>query len=335
MRHVRASSCSSGTMVATPLRPGCRSTAPDAADDRVCLDGQDAAHALRHARRWDIDTLFCNDCTEAGVFEAALDASVDGALVVLNCQARDVIDGMTYLVSLVEPGMSGRCLELLSLHLRFAISERGVTRADGQGTVAAFEVLHVLRAQRNLIRENSIHQLPVQMAVPGRTNARWWPDARPTWCSTARAASRRQRPRATPRARSNGHSSGLIRPPPLHTLLGARTERADRGARPRSLGRGGLAKAVRRSVEGTYLVRENDPELLGTSSGSLSSHVLEITREKTGDACARLAAEGVRVAALNSGNATYAGGGLLSARAQGRAAVQMLGSLCLPLERSR
>lgn len=141
------------------------------------LDEQDAADALRHARRWDIDTLFCSDFTEGRVFAAALEASADGALVVVNCQARDVVDGLTYLCSLVEPGMSGHCLELLSLHLRFAISERAVTRADGQGTVAAFEVLNVIRAQRNLIRENSIHRLPAQMAVPGRTNARWWPDA--------------------------------------------------------------------------------------------------------------------------------------------------------------
>jgi len=135
------------------------------------------ATVLRHARRWDIDTVFCSDCTHPSVFPAALEAAEEGALVVLSLHARDIVDGMTYLRSLLVAGMSGRGLEVLSRQLCLAMSERAVTREDGSGTVAAFEVLDVTPAQRNFIREDSIHALPAQMAARGHTAARWWPDA--------------------------------------------------------------------------------------------------------------------------------------------------------------
>ena len=140
------------------------------------VDAQEAAAALRHARRWDIDSLFCDDCTDGTMLAAAFEAAAEGALVVLKCRAHDVVDGMRNLLNLVGGGVSERCLGLLSRHLRLAISERAVARADGQGTVAAFEVLQVTPAQRYFIRDNRIHQLPAQMAVGGRTGARWWPD---------------------------------------------------------------------------------------------------------------------------------------------------------------
>lgn len=78
-----------------------------------------------------------------------------------------------------------------------------------------------------------------------------------------------------------------------------------------------IAGAVRSSVEGTYLVREGDPAPAGPDAESVSSRVIEVTREKTGEACARLAAEGLRVAALNFANGTHPGGGFRQgARAQ-------------------
>lgn len=78
-----------------------------------------------------------------------------------------------------------------------------------------------------------------------------------------------------------------------------------------------IATAVRSSVEGTYLVREGEPTPPGPAAESVSSRVIEVTREATGEACARLATEGLRVAALNFASGTRAGGGFLQgARAQ-------------------
>jgi len=143
----------------------------------VCPESGDAASTLRHARRWDIDSLFFDDCADGDTMMAALEVAEEGALVVLTSHTTDVVTGMQYLRSLLEPGTSGRGLGLLSRQLRLAISQRSVERADGQGKVASFEVLEVTPAQRNFIRSDMIHQLPAQMAVARGPGARWWPDA--------------------------------------------------------------------------------------------------------------------------------------------------------------
>jgi Tfp pilus assembly ATPase PilU len=146
-------------------------------DSGGSLPGVDGTEVLARARRWDIDTFFCEDCEDGAVVSAALDAANDGALVVLTCEARDIVSGIRTLLSGVESTGSARSLEILSRQLRVAISERAVPRADHDGTVAAYEVLEVTPTQRHFIRSDMIHQLPAQMAVGHRGGARWWPDA--------------------------------------------------------------------------------------------------------------------------------------------------------------
>jgi hypothetical protein len=153
------------------------------------LPGLGVPDVLGRARRWDIDTFFCVDCVDGihgadgadgadgAAVSAALEAANDGAFVVLTCEARDIVGGIRTLLSGVEPARAARALEVLSRQLRVALSERAVPRADGDGTVAAYEVLEVTPTQRHFIRSDRIHQLPAQMAAGQPGGARWWPDA--------------------------------------------------------------------------------------------------------------------------------------------------------------
>jgi Tfp pilus assembly pilus retraction ATPase PilT len=141
------------------------------------LDEEDATTALRLVRRWDLDTVFCDDCTDGAMVKSALEASAEGTLVVLGCESPTVVDGLQYLVRLMEHSESGPCLALLSRQIGIALSQRRVARADGNGAVGSFEVLRMTHAQRNFVRSDMIHGLSAQMAADMAEGGRWWPDA--------------------------------------------------------------------------------------------------------------------------------------------------------------
>jgi twitching motility protein PilT len=74
---------------------------------------------------------------------------------------------------------------MLSTSLRGVISQQLLQKADGEGRVAAMEILINTSAAANLIRQGKLDQLETVMQSGGRWACARWIQRHPARCSTA------------------------------------------------------------------------------------------------------------------------------------------------------
>ena len=126
----------------------------------IGLDTESFAAALRAALREDPDVILVGEMRDLETISIAVTAAETGHLVFSTLHTIGAAPTIDRIIDVVPEGQKEQIRVQLSSVLESVISQRLVERADGQGRVALFEIMHVNNAVRNLIRDNKIFQIP-------------------------------------------------------------------------------------------------------------------------------------------------------------------------------
>ncbi len=119
----------------------------------VGVDTESVATGLRAALRQDPDVIVVGDVPDPGTLDTALKAAETGRLVILEMAAPDVAGAVARAQAFF--GSEEREIGRLRLaeNLRAVVAQQLLPRADGNGRVAAFEVLPVGTEARAALRD--------------------------------------------------------------------------------------------------------------------------------------------------------------------------------------
>lgn len=118
------------------------------------------ANALRSSLREDPDIILVGEMRDLETIQLALTAAETGHLVFGTLHTSTAHKTVDRIVDVFPEGKQSQIRYMLSESLRGVIAQNLLPRADGQGRVAALEVLVNNRAVANLIREGKTFQLP-------------------------------------------------------------------------------------------------------------------------------------------------------------------------------
>ena len=116
--------------------------------------------ALRAALRQDPDVILVGELRDLPTVRLALSAAETGHLVLATLHTRSATQAVERLVDVFPSEDKALVRQQLSLSLLGVLTQTLCRRADGQGRVAAHELLLATPAVRNLIREGKTSQLP-------------------------------------------------------------------------------------------------------------------------------------------------------------------------------
>lgn len=117
------------------------------------------ANALRSALREDPDILLVGELRDLETISLALTAAETGHLVLATLHTNSAIKTIDRIIDVFSADQQSQIRTMLSESLKGVIAQNLFLRADGQGRVAALEILKNNKAVANLIRESKIHQI--------------------------------------------------------------------------------------------------------------------------------------------------------------------------------
>lgn len=118
------------------------------------------ANALKSALREDPDIMLVGELRDLETISLALTAAETGHLVFATLHTNSAAKTIDRIIDVFPEGQQQQIRTMLAESLRGVIAQTLFRRADGQGRVAAFEIMRCTRAISNLIREGKVHQLP-------------------------------------------------------------------------------------------------------------------------------------------------------------------------------
>ena len=122
---------------------------------------------LRAALREDPDVILVGELRDSETMAIALTAAETGHLVLATLHTQDVTSSVNRIVDGLQQNQQ-LVRSQLAESLAVVASQRLLARADGQGRVAAYEVLVATDAVRHLIREGQVHQLQSYLQTGAR-----------------------------------------------------------------------------------------------------------------------------------------------------------------------
>lgn len=125
----------------------------------IGLDSQSFSNALRAALRQDPDVVLVGEMRDLDTISIAVTAAETGHLVFSTLHTIGAASTIDRIVDAFPPHQQSQIRIQLASVLECIISQQLIPSADGTRRVAAFEVLHVNSAIRNLIREGKTHQI--------------------------------------------------------------------------------------------------------------------------------------------------------------------------------
>jgi len=128
-------------------------------------DSATYASAMRAALREDPDIIVVGDMRDPETIRLALLASETGHLVVATMQTIGAAPTIDKLVEAFPPDEQQQVRGGLAESLKLIVSQVLVPRSDGQGRVAAFEVMMSSSSVRSLIRDGKTYQLASTMTI--------------------------------------------------------------------------------------------------------------------------------------------------------------------------
>jgi len=123
------------------------------------LDTHELHRALRAALRQDPDTILMGEMRDAETIHFAITAAETGHLVFSTLHTNDAKQSLDRILDTFEGPEAKQIRMQLALVLRGVISQRLVKRADGQGRVAAIEIMLNTSYIKQLIEEGSTRDL--------------------------------------------------------------------------------------------------------------------------------------------------------------------------------
>ena len=124
------------------------------------------AGALRSALRESPDVVVVGELRDLETISLALQAAETGVLVFGTLHTDSAPKAIDRIIDSVPEGSRDQVRGLLSVLLRGVVSQVLVKRANGEGRIAAFEVLLQNWAVANMIRESKVHQLDSVLLAP-------------------------------------------------------------------------------------------------------------------------------------------------------------------------
>ena len=121
------------------------------------------SNALKAALREDPDILLVGELRDLETISLALTAAETGHLVFGTLHTNSAAKTVDRIIDVFPAGQQQQIRTMLSESLRGVVAQTLFTRADGQGRVAAYEVLRNTKAIANLIREGKLHQIASAM----------------------------------------------------------------------------------------------------------------------------------------------------------------------------
>jgi twitching motility protein PilT len=122
-------------------------------------DTHSFAEALRHVVRQDPDVVMIGEMRDLDTMQAALTLSETGHLVLATLHTVDAPNSIARIID-VFPSFQQQQIRLqLSLVLLGAIVQQLIPKREGKGRVLAYELMKATPAIKNMIRENTLHQI--------------------------------------------------------------------------------------------------------------------------------------------------------------------------------
>ena len=115
--------------------------------------------ALRGALREDPDVIVIGELRDLETISLAMTAAETGHFVLASLHTNNAVRTINRMIGAFPSAEQGQVRTMLSESLRAVISQRLVPRIDGEGRVAALEVLVINKAIGNLIREEKTVQI--------------------------------------------------------------------------------------------------------------------------------------------------------------------------------
>ena len=117
-------------------------------------------NALKAALREDPDIIMVGELRDLETISLALTAAETGHLVFGTLHTSSASKTIDRIIDVFPQGQQGQIRTMLAESIRGIVAQSLFTRADGQGRVAAFEIMKGTKAIANLIREGKVYQIP-------------------------------------------------------------------------------------------------------------------------------------------------------------------------------
>jgi len=122
-------------------------------------DTRSFANALKHVLRQDPDVILVGEMRDLETIATALTAAETGHLVLATLHTPSAPQAIDRIIDVFPPHQQGQIRVQLATSLEGVLYQTLVPRADGNGRVAAVEVMIATPAIRNLIREGKSYQM--------------------------------------------------------------------------------------------------------------------------------------------------------------------------------
>ena len=123
------------------------------------------ASALRVALREDPDVILVGEMRDLETISMALRAAETGHLVFSTLHTNSAADTIERIINAFPAHQQGQARLQLAGSIEAVIAQTLIPTADGQGRVAAMELMLATPAIRNLIRDEKIHQIPSTIQI--------------------------------------------------------------------------------------------------------------------------------------------------------------------------
>lgn len=125
----------------------------------IGVDTVSYASGLRSILREDPDVIMVGEMRDLETIETALTAAETGHLVLATLHTNSAADMLDRIVGVFPDGAQAQIRMQLSNTLCYVITQKLLSKKNGEGRVLACEVMVVNSAIRNLIREGKTHQI--------------------------------------------------------------------------------------------------------------------------------------------------------------------------------
>ena len=122
-------------------------------------DTKSFGNALKHVLRQDPDIILVGEMRDLETISVALTAAETGHLVLATLHTQDAAQTIDRIIDVFPPHQQQQVRVQLAGSLQGVVCQALCPTADGEGRVAACEVLFATPAIRNLIREGKTHQI--------------------------------------------------------------------------------------------------------------------------------------------------------------------------------
>lgn len=125
----------------------------------IGTDSSNFANALRSALRQDPDVILVGEMRDLETMSITLTAAETGHLVLSTLHTIGAAKTIDRIIDVFPPHQQQQIRVQLASVLQAIISQQLLPKANGNGRVAAFEIMIATPAIRNLIREGKVHQI--------------------------------------------------------------------------------------------------------------------------------------------------------------------------------